>query len=376
MTKREDNFPDMMADFQLAAIGGTDLRMGVTCVVGPSVAKEIKDTTVKFEHTPKALEKMIKVMDEHKVDLRVLLYQGSASKSSELGYPAEAISLAQAYPQYQVILSLSEEDEPPANPTEIKNPRTGAQTLIVSLGHKGKYVGALGVYRTGNPAQPLQYRYELVDLSEEFLTPKEKEANHPIIQLMQKYTEELKRDNYLGQYTQRQHELQAMGAVPNLRKPGDPVYVGSEKCKKCHESAYEVWQKTPHSHAYQTLVDAQHPSLRQYDAECVMCHVTGFGYQGGYKDATSTPNLKDVGCESCHGPASLHVANPTNEEWQHRLNPWRAPENEAAAAKVKRLDRIDQACQRCHDVDNDVTWQNGGFARKWPKIAHPSPKAE
>jgi hypothetical protein len=55
---------------------------------------------------------------------------------------------------------------------------------------------------------------------------------------------------------------------------------------------------------------------------------------------------------------------------------WRAPENEAPHEKAKRMDRIDQFCQKCHDVDNDVDWKHdvksgrGGFERKWPQVQH------
>jgi hypothetical protein len=37
---------------------------------------------------------------------------------------------------------------------------------------------------------------------------------------------------------------------------------------------------------------------------------------------------------------------------------------------------MDQTCQKCHDIDNDVTWIHGGFEKKWEprKIAHYTPK--
>src|SRR5262249_4930917 len=140
--------------------------------------------------------------------------------------------------------------------------------------------------------------------------------------------------------------------------------------KKCHEHAYKVWSKTPHSHAYQTLVNAKRPGLRQYDGECIVCHVTGFGYKGGFTSEAKTAHLENVGCESCHGPAGEHLKDPLNEKWQALLNPWKEPENEKPEAKTRRLLLIDQACQKCHDADNDVHWN---YHEKWPKVEHHTP---
>jgi len=44
----------------------------------------------------------------------------------------------------------------------------------------------------------------------------------------------------------------------------------------------------------------------EYDPECVVCHVVGMQYQTGYISPAKTPELKDVGCENCHGPGSEH----------------------------------------------------------------------
>jgi hypothetical protein len=385
LDKPEVNFPGQTAPGASKTAAGTSVKVGVTGVVGPAVADRIKalDRDVSFTPVRAALERVLKQMRDKQVDLPVLLYQGPINGNRKGPEPTEAVAWARAFPQFPVVLCLSEGDEPPALPLTVTHPdpQVKSQTLVVTLGHKAKYVGVVGVYRTGKPAPPFTFRYQLVELGPEYATPEGQEADQPIIRLMEDYTRELRGNlkmfpggEYLARYGQRKHELQARPPVPGLRKPGDPTYVGSEACKKCHESAYEVWQKSRHSHAYQALVDAKRPSLRQYDPECVVCHVTGFGYQGGFRDAVQTPRLLNVGCESCHGPASLHVANATNPEWQARMNPWRAPEGEKPEDRARRKDRIDQFCQRCHDTDNDVTWAHGGFAKKWPGIAHPTPQ--
>jgi hypothetical protein len=365
MIQRDEVFPqhEGLASWTVAKPEGSDLRVGVTEIVGRSVAERIRDPKVHFaveDAAAKELKNVLRQM-EGKADVRVLLYQGEKNTAPKGKQPGDAIACAKAFPQFQVVLCLGEE-EPASEPTSVGN------SLVVSVGHKGKYVGVVGVYRTGKADKPFDLRYQLVEMGEEFLTPKGQEAEQPILRLMEEYTRELKKDNYLARYGQTKHDLQV--AAP----PAMPKYVGSEACKKCHESAYDIWKKTPHSWAYQTLVEkAKQPSLRQFDAECIVCHTTGFGYVSGFTDADRTPQLKNVGCESCHGPASEHVKDPLAKNWQALLNPWKAKENETAKEKADREGRIDRFCQRCHDTDNDVTWINKGFERKWPKIAHPTP---
>jgi hypothetical protein len=339
LANAEENFPGT-GRWRLTQPLGSPLKVAVAGVVGPTVQERAQDPAVHFLDNRKVLADLLKEMDKQKPDLRVLLYQG---------LPREAYECARHFPQFNVILCLSEYEEPSGNPQKV------GPTLIVSVGHKGKYVGVVGAWRTGRPDQPLDLRYQLVPMSERYLTPENKADSHPIVALMEQYTKELKRDGYLKKYGQTRHPVQV--AHPQA------TYVGSEKCKKCHEYAYTVWKDSAHSHAYDTLVSARRPSLRQYDAECVVCHVIGFATQGGFTSAEATPHLKHVGCESCHGPASLHVADPNNEALRVALNPWKAQPGESEA---KRLSRVEQNCVQCHDPDNDVHWD----FKKWEKIAH------
>ena len=71
---------------------------------------------------------------------------------------------------------------------------------------------------------------------------------------------------------------------------------------------FKIWEKSAHGNAYKSLVDAKRPSNRQFDPECIVCHTVGFGYESGFFDADKTNQLRNVGCENCHGPGGEHIA--------------------------------------------------------------------
>lgn len=94
----------------------------------------------------------------------------------------------------------------------------------------------------------------------------------------------------------------AKGQTPRPPDPGQPGYVGVEACIDCHDEAVSFWEKTNHHQAWDTLERLG----KQFDYECVSCHVTGWDQPGGSNLAVNE-HLRDVQCEVCHGPASLHV---------------------------------------------------------------------
>ena len=110
---------------------------------------------------------------------------------------------------------------------------------------------------------------------------------------------------------------------PLLQKQGEPLfsgeplegdaengYVGSEACKTCHLEEFDQWAHSSHAAAFNTLLTVG----RQFYPECVSCHVTGFGYETGYRINTPERNhLAEVGCETCHGPGKKHVNTPLAE---------------------------------------------------------------
>ncbi|HEU4412756.1 MAG TPA: multiheme c-type cytochrome [Polyangiaceae bacterium] len=112
-------------------------------------------------------------------------------------------------------------------------------------------------------------------------------------------------------YYQRvnEHNRKAFaGRKPPPPGEGGQRYVGGEACATCHPGARDVWQGTAHAHAYETLSR----QYKEYNLECVSCHVTGYERPGG-STVTENAALKGVQCESCHGPGALHAADPAKK---------------------------------------------------------------
>ncbi len=109
---------------------------------------------------------------------------------------------------------------------------------------------------------------------------------------------------------------------------GEAAFVGNEPCRECHEEAFPVWEASKHAHAYKSLEEKG----KQYHLDCVRCHVVGMDRPGGVCRVDKVEGRKDVGCESCHGPGSIHSEDPTNDN---------------VAKGNKPAD-----CVGCHDAEN------------------------
>ncbi len=91
--------------------------------------------------------------------------------------------------------------------------------------------------------------------------------------------------------------------------PGQATYVGVGMCETCHKKPAELWRNTRHAQAYQSLVKAE----REFTLECVGCHVTGYEQPGG-SSVTDVAGLKNVQCETCHGPGSTHAKSSARKD--------------------------------------------------------------
>ena len=96
---------------------------------------------------------------------------------------------------------------------------------------------------------------------------------------------------------------------PLLAFPAGPT-VGSAACAGCHKEQHRWGRKDAHAGAMGSLADEGAD-----DPACVRCHATptALGDAGLPADTRLAGFRTDegVGCESCHGPAAAHVADPT-----------------------------------------------------------------
>jgi len=129
-------------------------------------------------------------------------------------------------------------------------------------------------------------------------------------------------------------------------------YVGSKSCAECHAEAHEVWSKSGHAKAFDTLVQKGADA----DPHCISCHTVGFGKPSGYRREMGKDKLTDVSCESCHGPASEHL-----ERYQN---------NKPNSFQFRPLGPGD--CKSCHygEFSRPFDWD-----QFWPNVSHGKEKA-
>ncbi len=121
---------------------------------------------------------------------------------------------------------------------------------------------------------------------------------------------------------------------PPPAPPGRAAFAGDATCTKCHQEAKTFWKTTVHARAWKTIVVGGKTGF----PDCVSCHVTGYGEVGG-TSLGHLGKLKDVQCETCHGPGSLHVAAQGLEE-----------------PPAVRLETPQSTCERCHNEKHSDTF--------------------
>ena len=148
-------------------------------------------------------------------------------------------------------------------------------------------------------------------------------------------------------------------------------YVGSKKCKTCHNAdkngaQYKLWSSKAHAKAYTDLksesakekakVAGVEDPLKSDD--CLSCHTTAHGK----KNVDKSYDIEEgVGCEACHGPGSEYKKMSTMKDREASL---------AAGMIIP----DEKTCKNCHKAD--IPGHKGKFTtfeKEYAKIAHPVP---
>lgn len=291
------------------------LKFGVTAVVSPERIEALqdpdKDILLPAVRPPDEVLGSVLADLEKQTDYQILMVQSE---------PEEAERLAAAFPGFDIVVGSSSLVDPEQDPKMLND----GKTMLVNVGRRGKYVGAVGLFE-GDDAM----KFARISLNERFDAPSNE-------------VKKIIEDEYRGM-------LKAMGTVANFPRhdyvngaPG-AKFVGAESCRDCHPNTYLKWESTKHATAFASLENDPKPNTI-YDAECISCHTTGFGYTSGYRSVAETPGLRGNQCENCHGPASRHIEEPDNLAFRQAL-----------ALSAERADR-NRLCIRCHDEDNSPTF--------------------
>ena len=320
---------EIMPQSRVIEAGG--LKIGVTAILGKTYQKEIHNDEIEMSDPEAALAKIVPELKQ-KADYLVLLAHATRE---------ESIAWGKRFPAFNVVVSSDGWPEPPDRQQIIR----GTKTLLITVGEKGKNAIVLGLY----DGSPLLVRYQRVPLDSRF------PASPDMKMLMAAYQEQLKSIGFGGL---------GLRSVPHPLRETNGKFVGSQKCESCHEKSYGIWKKSGHAHAYETIAKVDPP--RNFDPECVSCHVIGwhpskfFPYESGYQNRDKTPALVNVGCEDCHGPGEKHVAAELSgsEDLRKKLR---------QAMVLTKAEAKKQQCVSCHDLDNSPDFK---FDLYWPFIEH------
>ena len=119
-------------------------------------------------------------------------------------------------------------------------------------------------------------------------------------------------------------------------------YIGSERCRACHEFEFQVWERSAHHRADGALTEAQ-----RADPKCNTCHTMA---------AETGDNATSVGCERCHGPGKYYYPDYVMKDRE-------------LARAVWLVDSKPEQCTQCH-TEGTPSIRPFSFKEMWAKMDH------
>jgi Cytochrome c554 and c-prime len=334
-----------LSQYKIVTIG--KIKLAITSVLGSEHLKKLAGEDILTQAPVAALTEIMPKIAAEKPQVSILMTYASEEETK---------AIAKKFPQFSLVCMATTSGEPSFEPETI-----GPNTLLVRSGAKGMYAVVIGLFN--NPQQPV--RYERVPLDSRF------QDSQDMLSMMANYQNSLKN---LG--------LTGLGVKP-LPHVARHRFVGTKTCGECHTKAMEVWEKTPHAHATDSII---HPKergsiARHFDPECLSCHVTGWEPQkfhpffGGYTDLETTAHMKQNGCENCHGPGSEHVLAENDDGTTYKKEDVLKLRQEMQISLAKRPGEdkspAEQRCMECHDIDNSPDFhEKGAFEKYWKEVEH------
>lgn len=292
-------------------------RIGLIGVLDPTGLTETLGAGLAVDDMASAIERCLAEM-RGRTDLIVLLAFADETKLTQL---------AQEYFECQVILGGKVSQ--PAQELKKEN-----RSVVYFVTNESRALGILKLRL--NQGTPLQ----VVGNEIRLLQDKIPQAA-AFREVMQRYRQEVRHTRLA---VDDPNNL-AADMVPGVRTVA--AYVGTDQCLNCHQNAAKVWQASAHAQSFATLTGRQADA----DPKCIGCHTIGFGSASGYRREFGATKLVAVGCESCHGPGSLHVRQQQGDT--------------TVNFTYRPLDAGD--CRKCHQGEFSRPFRWEEF---WPLIQH------
>jgi 2',3'-cyclic-nucleotide 2'-phosphodiesterase (5'-nucleotidase family) len=306
-------------DMKVAVLGLTDERAEQS-----AEAKKRGYTILHWQEVlPEVVAKLAK-----QVDMTILLSNYPYQVNKEIAEKVTGIHL---------ILASGHTASSP-DPYKIEN------TLIAQTGTRGKYLGTMRIdwtaakiwKETSRANQPKTEK--MCGFKNRFIALESSSPQEPKVQEIISAT--VQEINLLNKKKVNSSKNQPTATLQDLS--------GWQKCQECHQEQVAFWEKTQHADAWPTLKKKN----QHFNEECLLCHVTLPYYDAAKVQAERLllmlpKELKNVGCETCHGPGANHVSK-------------------REAIPVPHPDK--KICKLCHTPEHD---DNFVFADKVERIRCP-----